>query len=439
MASLNLSSNFLERFASTNEPFAVIDGIFYEVHPTYRNQRPRNYFRYLDTYFELVEGEYIKDLEGEFFRDNKPNIHRYIDGMLESHERKHKSAKSRIASLEKSIQQYMDKSIENFITKEVFYFYLSKYSNKVTNPQEINDLLEKNSQLDTAINPSKEFDFSEIIRKSSILSSVLERKNIMAWLGQIFSLEKSRQELNQGLYFKDSHYDLKSHSKLEDLIKNYGGRITKEITSYVEKNNKSYIDLINRLERSTEDLSSIKDKLTLPEGNLARDNVNNTSLGVRLKKREGDRALYEVYLKISPYIIRKGNNDYLFPRLTLSSDVEIKYNKVRLTGKPKIKSPGHYHHPFVHADNSICYNESNVDVFGNLGVTFQPLRTDDPKQRAYAANNIATAFNVARRIFQHGYHGRGFLPVQDLNTTNFSEEYENGSYSRGKQRVYVND
>ena len=50
-------------------------------------------------------------------------------------------------------------------------------------------------------------------------------------------------------------------------------------------------------------------------------------------------------------------------------------------------------------------------------------------KRDYAANVVATAMNIGRKILQQGYYLEGINPVTHISPTAFSDELERGRYS----------
>jgi hypothetical protein len=428
-----LSLTFLEKFYKTQEPFALIQGSLYEMHPVNNGKNPRNSLKYLDSVvLELVESESFRILEKEFFIENHSLIQEIISQAIQSLKKRTDNVRGEVVSLQNLLQEHMNNSIEYFLKREIFEAYQSKYSAKATTSQRIKGILNEGIYSDININ---QFSIDDIIgQKTSVLSRVLQKKDVVVWMDYLFILESTKNDVLQSIQLKGKKYYLCPYLDLDTLIRAYREALLKEINTHVQKNISQYDKMIADTQKRKLELQSLKQEVDSINSTKLIDNVHHTILGI---KKESETR-YEVYIQLLPYILKKNGNKYLFDSVTCHTYIEINNNRVKLTGKPTIKTPNNYHHPFVFADNSICYNEK-IDRFYQEGVTWDYISLVNPKDRAYAANNIATALNISRKVLQMGYRGNTIKPVNPLDITNFREEYKKAlTCSHPNIKVYEN-
>jgi len=240
------------------------------------------------------------------------------------------------------------------------------------------------------------------------------------WQGNAYLLNGFANGDPQTVRFRDKKLYLHHHSDLESVIGLYGDLLLTEIESYLKKNIAQYQTTLNALEQRQKTLNTIERQ----NSRTIVDKVNNTRLEITNKGTSKNRTKYTVSLHIDPYIMERKGKEFYFEGVTVASVVEVKNDTIRLLGKPAITTPKPYRHPFVwRDDNNICYN-SNIDRFAQEGVQFTEFSLKDPEKRFDAANCIATAMNIPRKVFHRGYASTKVIPVHDLNIKRFEQEFE---------------
>jgi len=420
-----LTPTFLEDFYSTNEPFAIIGGHLFEIHPALNN--PRDFFDYHGKKLELVETDSIASFERQYMDVNKNQIEKFLRKKIEFYNSRIESERETIESLPIDTTDSRKVSRELFLRYDVFNAYLRKHSANTdfefqfTHFNDIQQIVQDdNISLDNIVD-------------GTVFRSMI-RGNVLFAFGKGFCLEKSPTTQEEYLFVRNHIYVPNATFPISDLVSVYSDTLREKVLEKIDTSISSYEsvagDLLERRKKLQQFGSDFPD--------LVEDKINGARIGVTQKGNDGNREDYEIYLQLLPYIIRKNDTNYLFRGVTVSVDVSFIDDTVRLQHEPVVTSPENYHHPFVWSDsNSICYN-GNVKRFANEGVTFGATRINSPSQREYAANNIATALNIARKVLQSGYRGNTVHPVNSLNTSNFQSEYASAQTCQRNVLIFEN-
>jgi hypothetical protein len=408
---------FLDDLKESREPFAIVSGHIYEIHMS--NTEPSNYLCLKGKKFPLLKSESIDKLYEDIKREKKCLIKEGIPNEIAKKEIPELTRE--IITLENLIKNKDSISEKRFILRDVFQAYLSKYTGSATDQEKMSLILDKPNDIS--------FKEPEITLK--------EFDDIFFCSDSVFKLRKASRESTEFLVIENKRYTFDFFCSYKDYLTLFNSYLKQHIKKQVVAGSERIIQCVSELNLKKERLEELKRSFYMPRRKYVKDHINNTMIYVGTVSDWNGRKRFELCLDLDPFMIERNSERFLFDSVTLSSHIEFLDDTVRITGRPRIKRDCTYNHPFVYEDNSICYSNGNGDRFENEGVTFNfvPYKED----RLFAASNIATSLNIARKILQMGYRGNFLSPVKILMQNNFETEYNNALANRDKVKVHNND
>ena len=251
----------------------------------------------------------------------------------------------------------------------------------------------------------------------------------MLIIGQrVYSLRKENSITNNYVQIKNQKYKICESQTLERFILDYKKIISKSIKSVIQKESSNYINQLSEFKKAKTELDTLinqENQFNELKDGERRAEILNCIIGFKARGESNSRDIYDIYIKLDPYIMKKDDNYYQFDTVKIGTSLAVSRNQIKITNKPKMITK-EYHHPFVWDWLEICDKGYKKDRYEREGVSFKNVNVNHLDG---FARNVAVALNVAKKIMEFGYNGSKVSPVNRLSPSKFPKEYINGGES----------
>ncbi len=436
------STTFLDYFKESDESFLIHRGMIYTLHSP-QGQDSENYLYYARKKYAILESEDIDTLKKEYVNSNRGLIERLITGYVkEKYINKISTLKDEIKNKKNIFEHWRNTSTEKFIIKDVFEEYCRLYNLDSSTNKNNNEIIDFNVN-DYANLKSPEIYIEDF--EDTELNQIFNDNSLLIIGQRAYQLRKVNGSCDNFVKLNNIRYKILNSETLDQLISRYNSAISNSIMYIADKNSQSYIETLNEYEKARKDIDNLISKeknYSLINESQRRSERTKSTIGFKAKGRQNNQLIYEVYLELEPYIIKKSNDYYLFEKVRLGNSLAVLNTKIKIIGKPSVLTQS-YHHPFVHDNLEICYNDQpdKPDRFEREGVNFGFFNIDRLEYDGFA-RNVAVALNISRKAMEYGYNADEVIAVHSLSLTNFPNEYlkggRNEALSRGI-RIIDND
>lgn len=428
---LKLSPLILERFSSSNEPFAIIDSRLYTLDNVVDK---KNNWNYLGKDYGLFESEKMRKFRNDVLFKDQDKIERYMSWVIDFKLLRRLNRTKR--SADNVLNYYSDlrrDSITNFFEKVFDRYYRGRRS--IENSIEDFDL-------ETNISDEVTYPRLDNIKNlDSFIDEVIPSSGMFAFKGNCYALvDYSCNKTENGIVkLGQKRYSLENDGTLEDMISRYKSVLRGKIESAAIEHGKKYKDQINRL-------LSERQKITrnIASSNNENDSMEFHDLGF---KKDGNNR-YLIYLEIKPYFIKKDGNFYVFnddrdnskgsKKTVVGTDVHIDSGRLSIDSPPVVLNMP-LSHPFVYSDGEICFNGSQRWLDNDIRFNHS-YDLDD----ASLPGKLAFMLREAEKNITKGYIGQTLKPVHNISgykpIAHDETEVKNyaGHHGIPEDRIFVN-
>ncbi|MEA3514641.1 MAG: hypothetical protein U9R34_04145 [Nanoarchaeota archaeon] len=422
---------FLENFRESDESFLIHQGMIYTLHcPTSQNSLNKLFYANRD--FNLFQSEDIDTLQEEYLNHSRDSIENLVSDYIQhNYIEKLERLKINIDSQKNLFQETQNNSIEKLIVLDIFdkFCNLCNVSNSNGNKNNKSKTVASNLKL-SAINKtmglSSSLDYAAFGKTP--FARYLNSISMMVLGQRAYSLRKENSITNNYVQIKNHKYKICESQTFDRFILDYKKIISKSITSVIQKESSNYINQLSEFKKAKTELDILinqENQFNELKERERRAEMFNCTIGFKARGKNNSQDIYDIYIKLDPYIMKKDDNYYQFDTVKIGTSLAVSRNQIKITNKPEVLTK-EYHHPFVWDWLKICDKGYKKDRYEREGVNFENFNVD---YLDGFARNVAVALNVAKKIIEYGYNGSRVSPVKKLSPSKFPEEYIRGGKS----------
>ena len=419
---------FLENFRESDESFLIHQGMIYTLHCS-TSQNNLNKLFYANRDFDMFQSEDIDTLQEEYLNHNRNSIENLVSDYIQhNYIEKLERLKINIDSQKNLFQETQHNSIEKLIVLDIFDEFSNLYnlnSNKNKKTKTVASNL-KLSAINKTIGLSSSLDYATFGKTP--FARHLNHISMIVIGQRAYSLRKENTITNNYVQIKNQKYKICESQTLDRFILDYKKIISKSIKSVIQKESSNYINQLSEFKKAKTELDTLinqENQFNELKDGERRAEILNCIIGFKARGESNSRDIYDIYIKLDPYIMKKDDNYYQFDTVKISTSLAVSRNQIKITNKPEIITKG-YHHPFVWDWLEICDKGYEEDRYEREGVSFENVNVN---YLSGFARNVAVALNTAKKIMEFGYNGSGVNPVNRLSPSKFPKEYIKGGES----------
>ncbi len=431
---LKLSPTILDRFASTREPFAILDSRIY----TIEKESPisnGDCWECAGGRFALFESDELRVFRNSYFEDDREKIQGYMSWVIDFKLRR------RVETLAKEVSgkcvDYYSKlkrqSLDQFLI-DIFNIFSHKRDIEVN----LEDA-EEEINVDTSIDSYPSIE--QLYPLDTQIYNIISRPGVLVVNGMCYQLRENLPISRHGtINFKGRKYNLIPLIGLDKLSQEYRiqlvGRIEEVALQHGSKFSEQ-IDMLNSKSKEYEEKivgGESDGGVTRKVGNIGYEPMEDND--------------YLIYAEIEPYILEKNGRYYVFndgekegsKKVEVGTVLTISSGSVIIQGAPMVLNMP-YFHPFVYDNGSICY-DGGQDRWAHHDIKFLPHQYSLGQNGL--ARKVATLLWEADMNITQGYLGQNPDPVYRLSRFNSIAQNESDAkaYARShgidERRIFKN-